>query len=260
MITGASGALDAVIVVNNIPNNATTSDVASATRIFIRFLPHPTGEHDTRSLSAQLAFHRRACCTGPLANLPNCCHSATDRANMASYLGVCSDDDMLRAVVSEFTAAGWTTQTLHGPFESADDGPSGPGAPAPPNLLFVASIHRAEHTTGVLDLLVAGHAVVVRRHDEPTGADLYDQARRLGRAEWFDRRSPPCCHGLTDEQIALLVCVGTGLDVATAARECNVSLRTAGRRLADARTTLGARTTGEAASRVRRRIGELRTQ
>jgi DNA-binding NarL/FixJ family response regulator len=57
---------------------------------------------------------------------------------------------------------------------------------------------------------------------------------------------------LDDEQWRLLALLGAGHSVEDAARELSVSRRTAERRLAAARTSLGVRTTAEAVSLLRR--------
>ena len=63
-------------------------------------------------------------------------------------------------------------------------------------------------------------------------------------------RSRDAERGLDDEQRRLLALLGSGLSVREAARRLHLSPRTAERRLAEARASLGARTNAEAVHRA----------
>ena len=114
---------------------------------------------------------------------------------MAPYLAVCTDDELLDALVAEFRAAGWSTVTL-GDAEVADT-TAADATPVGTPVLLVGPAHRVEHTASVVELLLAGGAVAVAGDDERAAADVYYQGRRLARTEWFDRDAPPCSLGLS---------------------------------------------------------------
>lgn len=119
------------------------------------------------------------------------------------------------------------------------------------------SVRAPEHTTSVIEQLLGGVWVVAEVQDPLIAADLHDQGRRLGVAEWYDQHRRPVTDGLSDEQVRMLLEIRRGADVERAARAVHLSPRTAARRLNDARQALRARSTGEAVARVGRRIDEL---
>lgn len=161
---------------------------------------------------------------------------------------VCSDDATASALRREFAAAGWTVREVD----------QCPPAPADQRWLCRAIIDSTSGFVTVVELLLRNVSVVATVDDPSIGADLFDQCRRIATAEWFDRDRRPIADRLGDDQLALLLGIREGHDVAQAARRCHLSPRTAARRLTDARRVLGARSTAEAVSLVGHRIDELR--
>jgi hypothetical protein len=81
-------------------------------------------------------------------------------------------------------------------------------------------------------------------------ASVLDDARRIGAAIWpTPSGGAPAPFGLDRATARLLDALSRGRQVGTAAREANMSLRTAHRRLHEARDALGAATTAEAVGR-----------
>jgi DNA-binding NarL/FixJ family response regulator len=150
----------------------------------------------------------------------------------SSRLAVCMDSGAADAVQRELRAAG------------VDNAASVP-------------VRTPEDVTAVLEQLLAGVWIVADVEDLTLAADLHDQGRRVGVAEWYDDHRRPVTDGLSDEQVGLLLDIRRGADIERAARAVHLSPRTAARRLNDARHTLRARSTAEAVARVGRRIDEL---
>ncbi|MFN7151067.1 MAG: hypothetical protein ACK4V6_16515 [Microthrixaceae bacterium] len=121
----------------------------------------------------------------------------------------------------------------------------------------MVSVRAPQDTTSALEQLLAGACVIAEVEDPVVAADLHDQGRRLGIAEWFDQHRRPVTDGLSDEQVRMLLEIRRGADIERAARAVHLSPRTAARRLNDARHALRARSTAEAVARVGRRIDEL---
>lgn len=118
-------------------------------------------------------------------------------------------------------------------------------------------VRSARDTTSAIEQLLAGVWVVAEVADPILAADLHDQGRRLGIAEWYDQHRRPVTDGLSDEQVRMLLEIRRGADIEHAARLVHLSPRTAARRLNDARHALRARSTAEAVARVGRRIDDL---
>jgi DNA-binding NarL/FixJ family response regulator len=84
---------------------------------------------------------------------------------------------------------------------------------------------------------------------------LYDDLRRLGPVDIHasaDVVAPRGSAALEPEDVALLGLLATGESLREAARQLHLSTRTADRRLARARATLGVDTTAEAVRAIRR--------
>jgi hypothetical protein len=165
-------------------------------------------------------------------------------------LAVCTDEPAMAAIRCEFAAAGWTIRTaldLPHPWSANDR-----------RTLCTDTVDRATRVGEVADLLMRGVSMAVRTDDDLAAVDLFDQCRRLARAEWFDQRHRPVCDRLDAVHVALLLRIRAGDDVEEAARSCHLSPRTAARRLAEARRRLDTPTTAEAATRVGARIEQLR--
>lgn len=117
-----------------------------------------------------------------------------------------------------------------------------PGEPPP---VCVGRVRGPEDAARAVLAAVAGARLVVTTGG---GRDLVDQLvddlRRLGDVDHRVGRSPGPT--LTEDQRALLARLLAGSTLGDAARHLHVSRRTADRRLAAARTALGARTTAEA--------------
>ena len=164
-------------------------------------------------------------------------------------LAVCLGDELADAVATELAVAGARAcpEVL----------PDQPWARHGDRLWSRRTVSSTEDLCEVADLLARGITVVASAEDEQLAAALFEQGGRLARSEWFDRESPPLTLGLARIHLSLLLRLQRGDDVASAARACHVSPRTAARRLAEARNRLHARTTAEAAARVAARIHEL---
>jgi hypothetical protein len=109
-----------------------------------------------------------------------------------------------------------------------------------------------------LDRLLEGDLVVARCEDRLVAVRLFDEGRRLVGAEWYDEPHPPPTQGLDDTQLQLLLALSRGCTIVEAAAAAHLSERTAARRLAAARATLGYRSNVEAALAVRRRVERFR--
>jgi DNA-binding NarL/FixJ family response regulator len=105
-----------------------------------------------------------------------------------------------------------------------------------------------------LRLAIDGHDLLIHAiADRPTLDRLYDDLRRLGPVEVRTASNPEGeAPLLTDDEVALLALLAGGLTLRDAATEQHLSLRTADRRLASARTKLHVSTTAEAVSAMAR--------
>jgi DNA-binding CsgD family transcriptional regulator len=100
----------------------------------------------------------------------------------------------------------------------------------------------------VVDVVVRGAGAIIGVHPEPRrDARLLDALRRA--APLHDWRGCPLM-SLDREQIELLYALASGRSTRAAARELNMSERTAHRRVADARGVLNATSTNAAAAEV----------
>jgi hypothetical protein len=169
-------------------------------------------------------------------------------------LAVCLDAEAAEAVERELRAAETCVATLDLPELGvpAPDDPAGSTQRA-----CRVRVTTADDITAVVELLLGSVWVVAEVTDPQIASDLYDQGRRLGTAEWFDRVHRPVSEGLSQDQLRLLLQIRRGADIERAARVVHLSPRTAARRLNDARHVLRARSTAEAVARVGRRIDEL---
>lgn len=109
----------------------------------------------------------------------------------------------------------------------------------------------ADDAAAALLAVLAGSGVLVDgRADRDVLDRLCDDLRGLGRLEHrLERRSG---RSLTPEQRALLAALADGSSLGEAAASLHLSRRTADRRLAAARSALGAATTSEALARFAR--------
>lgn len=106
----------------------------------------------------------------------------------------------------------------------------------------VGTIDDRATARAAVDALERGVALVVAiTLDRPERLALREDLERLG-----DLTAPADRHLLDDDQRDLLARLADGATVAEAARAVGMSLRTANRRLADARARLGVTTTVEA--------------
>ena len=164
-------------------------------------------------------------------------------------LAVCCCERLAGAVLNELDAAGWS--------RAPEPLAASPWSLRGDHLVSRTSVTGVDQVGDVAERLSRGVSVVVDVASEQLRADLFDQCRRLAAAEWFDADGPPLTAGLEPLHLQLLLGIQLGDDVAAAARRCNVSPRTAARRLAEARASLGARSNAEAAARVAERVRDL---
>lgn len=169
-------------------------------------------------------------------------------------LVVCLDAEAAEAVERELRAAEICVTTPHLPELDVAAPDDGAGST---RRACRVQVHTTEDVTAVVELLLRSVWVVAEVTDPQVASDLYDQGRRLGTAEWFDRVNRPVSDGLSQDQLRLLLQIRRGADIERAARVVHLSPRTAARRLNDARHVLRARSNAEAVARVGRRIDEL---
>ena len=180
--------------------------------------------------------------------------SPTERMNLhkhAAHLAVCRSTLLLDTVVAEHVAAGW---------QVAEADQLNPAAPEIRRcgLLAVLPSISADDVESTLDLLEHGVSVAAAVGDDVTAVRLFDQARRLVPASWFDDTEPPLTSGLDQTQLQLLCHLAAGESIGSAARAQHLSERTASRRLEAARTVLGVRSNAEAARVVANHLDRLR--
>lgn len=119
-------------------------------------------------------------------------------------------------------------------------------------IVCTGTIASNEDAAAALLAVVAGAGVVAFGCADRDVLDrLCDDLRRLGR---LDHRpsSTPLPPSLTSDERALAEHLLDGLTLGEAARRVNISRRTADRRLASIRRTLGVETTAEALARLAR--------
>lgn len=152
-------------------------------------------------------------------------------------------DAAVADALAEARAAGWTV--VPGWW-----GPSGED-----RVVCSGPVTTAEDAAAALLAAVAGAGLVVAgRADRDVLDRLCDDLRRLGR---LDHRtaSTPRAPRITSEERRLTDLLLDGLTLGDAARQLNVSRRTADRRMASVRERLGVRTTAEALVVLGKRLG-----
>ena len=114
-----------------------------------------------------------------------------------------------------------------------------------PGVVCAGTVADAASAAEALIAALGGAGLLVEARAERELVDrLVDDLRRLGRVE--HRTREPDRAVLTHEERTLLGLLAEGVTVGDAARELNLSRRTADRRLATARAKLGVATTAEA--------------
>jgi DNA-binding NarL/FixJ family response regulator len=114
-----------------------------------------------------------------------------------------------------------------------------------PGVVCTGTVADAAAAAEALIAALGGAGLLVDARAERELVDrLVDDLRRLGRVE--HRTSEPERTVMTHEERELLALLAEGVTVGDAARELNISRRTADRRLAAARAKLGVATTAEA--------------
>jgi DNA-binding CsgD family transcriptional regulator len=141
--------------------------------------------------------------------------------------------------VRELEGSGWRV-------DEGWDGTKLNASGLPEHVVFTGVVSGPDDATDALVAAARGAGLIVelgagRKVTEPFLEDL----RHLGPI-YRREASPERCPGLSAEQTRLLTLVAEGRSVAEAATLLHVSRRTAERRLAGARATLGVRTTAEA--------------
>lgn len=160
---------------------------------------------------------------------------------MRPMIVVEGSDAAVGEALREVRAAGWTLQ-------------QGWAAPRDASrIVCTGTVHSPEDAAAALLAVVSGAGLVVAARAGRDVIDrLCDDLRRLGR---LDHRVGASAQraGLTGDERALVELLLDGLTLGAAARELNLSRRTADRRLASARAKLGAGTTAEALVEFARR-------
>lgn len=171
---------------------------------------------------------------------------------LPTRFAVCTRADHVDALANELVAAGWSAH------EGWDVDPE-PWSRRGENLLCAGADLSAAALPTVLELLIRDVSVVVHASDHDAALRAFDEGRRVASAEWFDEHRPPLSSGLDLMQLRLLVAIGQGADVRSAALGVHTSERSAARCLSAARAVLGVTTTAEAAARVTARTSTLRS-
>lgn len=128
------------------------------------------------------------------------------------------------------------------------DGWRSPPASARPAVCVGRVENAGDAADAVLAALHGARLVVDARAPREVIDQLCDDLRRLG--ELDHRVEPSAAPGLSSDERMLLAHLLAGSSLGDAARALHLSRRTADRRLASARATLGARTTVEALQRA----------
>ena len=152
---------------------------------------------------------------------------------------------------AELSAAGWELRKGWDPPSRRFDARSGRVVcvgPVGSEEEMAAAVLVAAHGGGVLALV---------RADASIAARLYEDLSRIGPVEIRQGNGGPA---LDAEQARLLELLADGLNLDRAAAALGYSRRTASRRLAAARTTLGVSTTAEALTRRRSRTSSSRSE
>jgi DNA-binding CsgD family transcriptional regulator len=152
------------------------------------------------------------------------------------------EGDELAAARRELEWAGW--RMVDG-WETASPARTGP-------VVRAGTMRSSSDAVDALLAALAGDGVLVAACAGRELIDrLCDDLRRLGPVDHRlgGRPAPPA---LSPEQVELLRLLGEGASLGDTARRLNVSRRTADRRIASARRTLGVNTTAEAVRRAAR--------
>lgn len=113
-----------------------------------------------------------------------------------------------------------------------------------------ARVGAAAEAAAVVEAAARGAALAVHAATAELRTLVVDDLFRLGSAQLWDAERLPPAGRLDEDQIRLLRAVVAGTSVSVAAREVNVSRRTADRRLAEVRLRLGVGSNAEAAVQV----------
>lgn len=125
----------------------------------------------------------------------------------------------------------------------------------PGGQVLALQVSDADEAAVALFTAIEGVGLLVdARADRPVIDRLCDDLRRLGHLEHRVAVPGPL---LTDDERALLDLLAEGSTLGAAATRLHLSRRSADRRLAAARTKLGADTTGQAIAAYRRRLDRL---
>lgn len=146
------------------------------------------------------------------------------------------EDDQLAVARRDLEQAGWCMVDGWATASPARTGP----------VVRAGTVRSSSDAVDALLAALAGDGVLVAACAGRDAIDrLCDDLRRLGPVDHQlgDRPAPPA---LSPEQVGLLRLLGEGASLGDAAHRLHVSRRTADRRLAAARRTLGVTTTAEA--------------
>jgi DNA-binding NarL/FixJ family response regulator len=161
---------------------------------------------------------------------------------------VVEDDTLLDAAERLLAAAGWTVRRGFDPQGAVRDGRA---------IACVGPVGTEEDSAAAVLCAFRGHAIAAK----PVGSEqcvlLLDDLARVGRVRVSDRRTAPPAAGLGDEELDLLLLIGSGLGVSAAAAACRVSRRTAARRVATAQATMAVTTMAAALMTVGATLSDL---
>lgn len=165
-----------------------------------------------------------------------------DRALLAVE-GPAAEEDAVRLLVAALRAR---REVVEPPFERAL------GRPPTPRVLLVVPVASAEDAMQAVRTVLAGFSLlVVARGGRDLMDRLYDDLRRFGRLDIRSVVPRDPAASLDPEQRSLLRHLAGGLTHGEAAAALHISRRTADRRLAAARRSLGVGSTVEAVARLR---------
>jgi DNA-binding CsgD family transcriptional regulator len=120
------------------------------------------------------------------------------------------------------------------------------------DVVIVCRVRTAEEAARVMRSAIRGHGIVVVGHGDRAVLDqLYDDLRRFGRLDVRTHAGRAPDEVLDGDERSLLDLLAAGRTLGEAAAALHLSRRTVDRRLASARTKLGAATTAETLARLR---------
>lgn len=158
--------------------------------------------------------------------------------------GAAASADAVERLVSDLRSGGY--EVVEAPIERAI------GRVPSPHLVLVLPVTGPEDARLAVQIALRGFSVLVRNEAPRDVADrLYDDLRRFGRIEVRSVAMAPPDAALSRDERDLLELLARGMSLGDAASALHLSRRTADRRLASARRTLGASTTPEAIARLR---------